>query len=145
MITFDIQEIYNILPQRFPFIMIDKIIELEPQKRIVAIKNVSINENFFVGHFPGNPIMPGVLIIEAMAQAAIILFCYNKDSDIKNTKTNYYLGAVKVRFLEPVIPGDILEIIITPVKIISNAAIVKATAKVQDKEVASGELSFALK
>ncbi len=140
----NIEEIFKILPQRFPFVMIDRILELEPKKKVVAIKNISFNEEFFGGHFPGKPIMPGVLIIEAMAQASIILFYESKDV-LKEKNMIYYLGAVKVRFSHPVTPGDQLKLVIEPLKILSNAAIVKAQAFVGDKEVASGELSFVAK
>jgi len=123
--------------------MIDRVLELEPGKKVVAVKNVSFNEEFFAGHFPGQPIMPGVLIIEAMAQASIVLF-YGENPSIKK-KVNYYLGSVKVRFLHPVFPGDQLKIVIEPVKVISGAAIVKAQAFVEEKEVAGGEISFIAK
>jgi len=137
------EEIIKILPQRYPFLMIDRVLELEPGKKVVAVKNVSFNEGFFAGHFPGQPIMPGVLIIEAMAQASIVLF-YGETSPAKK-KMNYYLGSVKVRFLHPVLPGDQLRIVIEPVKVISGAAIVKAQAFVEEKEVAGGEISFIAK
>jgi 3-hydroxyacyl-[acyl-carrier-protein] dehydratase len=140
----NIEEIFKILPQRFPFVMIDRILELEPKKRVVAIKNISFNEEFFGGHFPGRPVMPGVLIIEAMAQASIILF-YESKVSLKEKDMIYYLGAVKVRFSRPVTPGDQLKLVIEPLKILSNAAIVKAQAFVADTEVASGELSFVAK
>jgi 3-hydroxyacyl-[acyl-carrier-protein] dehydratase len=137
------EDIIKILPQRYPFLMIDRVLELEPGKRVVAVKNVSFNEEFFSGHFPGEPIMPGVLIIEAMAQAAIVLFYSGEKAAAKKTK--YYLGSVKVRFLHPVIPGDQLKITIEPIKVISAAAIVKAIGAVGDKEVAAGEISFMAK
>lgn len=140
----NIEELLNILPQRFPFLMIDRVIELDPGKKVVAIKNVSVNEQFFSGHFPALPIMPGVLIIEAMAQSAIVLFYTKKDLG-QNKKMAYYLGNVKVRFLNPVYPGDQLRITVTPVKMLSNAAIVEARAEVGDKEAAHGEISLSVK
>ncbi len=139
---FNIEEIQKILPQRFPFLMIDRVVELEPQKKVVAIKNVSFNEDYFSGHFPGKPVMPGVLIIEAMAQSSIMLFYTDKDKD---KKRSYYLGAVKVKFLNLVFPGDQLKITIEAIKIISTAALVKAKVYVGDKEIANGELSFSVK
>lgn len=139
---FNIEEIQKVLPQRFPFLMIDRVLELEPQKKVVAVKNVSFNEGYFSGHFPGKPIMPGVLIIEAMAQSAIMLFYSDK---IDEQKRSYYLGAVKVKFASPVFPGDQLKITIEAVKVISTAALVSAKVSVLDKEVASGELSFSVK
>ncbi|MDD4894460.1 MAG: 3-hydroxyacyl-ACP dehydratase FabZ [Candidatus Omnitrophica bacterium] len=144
MSSLNIEEIYKILPQRFPFVMIDRVTELEPRKKVVALKNVSYNEEFFAGHFPNNPVMPGVLIIEAMAQASIILFCGGKDA-CADKKLIYYLGAVKTRFMHPVVPGDQLIITVEPLKIISRAAIVKAKVQVLDKEVASAEISLVAK
>jgi 3-hydroxyacyl-[acyl-carrier-protein] dehydratase len=138
------EELFRILPQRFPFLMIDKVTELEPGKKVVAIKNISFNESFFEGHFPGRPIMPGVLIIEAMAQASIILFYATKNIST-DKKLTYYLGSVKARFLHPAFPGDQLQITVEPLKVTSGAAIVKTEVKVLDKEVASGELSFMAK
>jgi beta-hydroxyacyl-ACP dehydratase FabZ len=134
-------DIGKILPQRYPFLLIDRVLELQPGKKIVALKNVSMNEPFFPGHFPGNPIMPGVMMVEAMAQASIILFSANTQENASG-KTQYYLGSVKMRFLHPVVPGDQLKIFIEPVKMISTAGIVKAQAFVAEKEVACGELSF---
>lgn len=141
----NIEEIQKILPQRFPFLMIDKVIELDPGRKIVAVKNVTINEGFFAGHFPTRPILPGVLIIESMAQAAIILFYSKKEKVAADKKMLYYLGSVKVRFLSPVFPGDQLKVEIEPVKIFSGTGIVKVSAKVQEKEVARGELAFSAK
>jgi 3-hydroxyacyl-[acyl-carrier-protein] dehydratase len=139
------EDIAKILPQRYPFLMIDRVLELEPGKKITAIKNVSYNEEFFSGHFPGEPVMPGVLIIEAMAQASIVLFYASGKSEASAKKMNYYLGSVKVRFLHPVMPGDQLKISVEPLKVITGAAIVKAQAMVLDREVASGEISFVAK
>lgn len=139
----DIEQIQKVLPQRYPFLMIDRILELEPGKKAVAIKNVSFNEGFFEGHFPEKPMMPGVLIIEAMAQTAIMLF-YG-DGQESQKKLSYYLGSVKVRFLQPATPGDQLKITVEPIKIISGAAIVKATVEAGGKEIANGELSFSAK
>ncbi|MDD5044791.1 MAG: 3-hydroxyacyl-ACP dehydratase FabZ [Candidatus Omnitrophica bacterium] len=140
----NIEEIFKILPQRFPFLMIDRVTELEPGKKIVALKNVSANDDFIKGHFPGNPIMPGALIIEAMAQAAIILF-HSPDEPSSAKKPTYYLSSVKVRFLHPVLPGDQIEIVIEPVKVITQAAIVNAEARVKGQKVAGGEISFMAK
>jgi len=140
----NIDELQAILPQRFPFLMIDRVEELEPGKKVVAVKNVSINEQFFSGHFPGRPIMPGVLIIEAMAQAAIVLFSQSKEV-IKDKKMAYYLGNVKVRFLSPVFPGDQLKIKVEPLKMLSAAAIVSVEGMVGDRKIAEGELALSAK
>ncbi|MBU1727481.1 MAG: 3-hydroxyacyl-ACP dehydratase FabZ [Candidatus Omnitrophica bacterium] len=141
---YNIEEIQKILPQRFPFLMIDRIIELEPGAKVVAIKNVSVNEEFFSGHFPDAPVMPGVLIIEAMAQASIMLFAGAKPEQAAK-KYSYYLGNVKIKFLNPVFPGDQIRITVVPVKLISTGGIVNVTAQVSDKEVARGELSISVK
>jgi 3-hydroxyacyl-[acyl-carrier-protein] dehydratase len=106
--TFNIQEILGLLPHRYPFLLIDRITEFEPTKRLVAIKNVTINEPFFQGHFPGYPIMPGVLVIEAMAQAgAIIMMAEIQDRD---KKLVVFTGIEKAKFRRPVTPGDQLHI-----------------------------------
>lgn len=102
------REIETILPHRYPFLLVDRVLELEPGKRIVAIKNVSRNEPFFQGHFPGYPIMPGVLIIEAMAQAAGIL-AYRSSQEAAG-KLVYFLGIERARFRRPVVPGDQLRL-----------------------------------
>jgi 3-hydroxyacyl-[acyl-carrier-protein] dehydratase len=102
--TFDIQEIMGLLPHRYPFLLIDRVVEFERAKRLVAIKNVTINEPFFQGHFPGYPIMPGVLVIEAMAQAgAILLLSEIPDRD---KKLAVFTGIERAKFRRPVVPGD---------------------------------------
>ncbi|MFH0763136.1 MAG: 3-hydroxyacyl-ACP dehydratase FabZ [Candidatus Omnitrophota bacterium] len=140
----NIEQIQKILPQRFPILMIDKVLQLETNKKVVAVKNVTINEAYFGGHFPGEPVMPGVMLIEAMAQAAIILF-YSPETKVSQKPPAYYLACVKIRFLKPVFPGDQLKITVTPVKVISAAAIVNAVAEVDNREVARGELTFSVK
>lgn len=138
MITLDINQIKEIIPQRYPILLIDKITELEPYRRVVAIKNISINEPFFEGHFPGEPIMPGTSIIEAMAQTSLILFY---KPGIKLQKLNFYLGLVKdIRFFKPVVPGDELKIIAEAVRITEDNGYVKVIATVGDDKVSEGEL-----
>ena len=101
----DVNEIMKILPHRFPFLMVDRIVEMDPGKKIVGIKNVTINEPFFPGHFPGYPVMPGVLIIEAMAQVAGILGILTFDENDRN-KITYFTGIDNAKFRRPVLPGD---------------------------------------
>jgi len=130
--------IERFLHQRYPFLMIDKITELEKGKRVVAVKHVSVNEPFFEGHFPQKKIMPGVLITEAMAQAGSMLFY----DEARNDNSIYYLGSIKTRFLHPVVPGDSIKIEAVPVKITKDAGIIKAESSVNGKIVAKGEFSF---
>ena len=106
----DVNEVLAHLPQRFPFLMIDRIKECEPGKRIVALKNVSANEPHFPGHFPHRPIMPGVLILEAMAQAAGVLTFRSRGVTPDESSVYYYVGIDRARFKKPVVPGDQLEI-----------------------------------
>jgi beta-hydroxyacyl-ACP dehydratase FabZ len=106
-----IEEILNLLPHRYPFLLVDKIIEIEEKKRIVGIKNVTINEPFFQGHFPGKPIMPGVLILEAMAQTGALLLIGSIPE--REKKLIYLTGIEKARFRKPVVPGDQLKMELT--------------------------------
>lgn len=103
--TIDILEIMKLLPHRYPFIMIDRILEIVPNEKIVVLKNVTINEPFFQGHFPGNPIMPGVLIIEAMGQAGAVLAAESMSREEQGSLI-YFMGMDRVKFRKPVIPGD---------------------------------------
>ena len=110
MADMEIQEVLAHLPQRYPILMIDRVRECEPGKRIVALKNVSVNEPYFQGHFPGRPIMPGVLILEAMAQAAGILVFRTMSHKPSENYLYYYAGIDGARFKRPVVPGDQLEV-----------------------------------
>jgi len=111
MAEMDIYEVLKYLPQRYPVLMIDRVKELEPGKRIVALKNVSANEPHFQGHFPGRPIMPGVLILEAMAQAAgVMVFSAQGSTQQTERFVYYYVGIDNARFKKPVVPGDQLEL-----------------------------------
>lgn len=105
----DITQIMEILPHRYPFLMVDKVLEIEAGKRVVAIKNVTMNEPFFQGHFPGHPVMPGVLIIEAMAQVAAIM-AYLATTEGDKDKVSYFMAIDNARFRKPVKPGDTLRI-----------------------------------
>jgi len=108
-----IAEILKILPHRYPFLLIDRVIEVDGDRRLVALKNVSINEPFFEGHFPGAPVMPGVLTIEAMAQAGAIMgLLHSKPEDVKNALV-YFMGIDEARFRRPIVPGDQLRIVVT--------------------------------
>jgi 3-hydroxyacyl-[acyl-carrier-protein] dehydratase len=109
----DIERIQRLLPQAFPFLLVDRVLEIEKGKRILALKNVTVNEPFFQGHFPGRPIMPGVLILEAMAQAGGILAFETIEQDVKD-RAVYFMGIDRAKFRKTVIPGDqlILEAII---------------------------------
>ena len=100
----NVEDILEVLPHRYPFLLVDRILELEPDKRVVGLKNVTINEPFFPGHFPGRPVMPGVLILEAMAQVGGVL-AYRSLQEVKG-KLIYFMGIDKVKFRRPVIPGD---------------------------------------
>ena len=108
MIKMDLQRILELIPHRYPFLMIDRVKECEPRKRVVAVKNVSANEPYFQGHFPGRPIMPGVLILEAFAQAAILAMLAEEAA--RTDQIYYYLGIDDARFKKPVVPGDQLEL-----------------------------------
>jgi 3-hydroxyacyl-[acyl-carrier-protein] dehydratase len=141
----DFEEIKKLIPQRFPFIMVDRVIELEPGKRAVAIKNVSGNDIFVLGHFPDKAIMPGAGILEAMAQTAIILFASAKEAEVGANKPLYYFGSVKARFLGLVVPGDQLILTVESVKSLPTGAFVSGEARVGDKKVTEAELVFSVK
>ena len=102
----EIKEILEHLPHRYPFLLVDRVLEVEPGKRILALKNVSINEHFFSGHFPHYPVMPGVLVIEALAQAAAILAFRTRGQKPDNKSVYYFVGIDDARFKRPVVPGD---------------------------------------
>lgn len=135
----DISEILALLPHRYPMILIDRILDMVPGEKVVALKNVTINEPYFTGHFPTTPVMPGVLIVEAMGQAGGVLIL----SDLPREKIPgaiYFMGLDHVRFRIPVIPGDQLIIEVKMLKKRSNAVKLSATAMVGEKLVAEAEL-----
>src|SRR3989338_7423320 len=139
----DVQQIKKVIPHRFPFLLIDRVTDLRPNKKLTAIKNVSTNEQFFQGHFPGEKIMPGVLIIEAMAQAGCVYFYYSKNLQGKDLV--YHLAKIDARFHHPVVPGDHLRIEVSSVKLLPKTGIIRAEVKVGDKLVAEAEIGLGIK
>ena len=137
--TYDIQGIMEMLAHRYPFLLIDRIIEVVPGDKVTALKNVTINEPFFQGHFPGRPIMPGVLIIEAMAQAGGIL-AYLTGTVEQRNRLIYFMGMDKVRFRKPVLPGDQIIFEAKIIKFRSKAAKMSGVATVDNQLVAEAEL-----
>jgi 3-hydroxyacyl-[acyl-carrier-protein] dehydratase len=135
----EIKEIMNILPHAYPFLLVDRIIEIEPGKRIVGLKNVTYNEPFFPGHFPGRPIMPGVLIVEAMAQTAGVLV-FNSMPEHEQGRPVYFLGIDNVRFRKTVVPGDQLHLELEITKHRQSIWGFKGKALVDGKLVAEAEL-----
>ncbi len=131
-------EIMDYLPHRYPFILVDRVLEVTPGDKIVALKNVSINEPFFQGHFPQTPIMPGVLIVEGMAQAGGILY-FEAIPPEKRGALIYFMGMDKVKFRKPVVPGDQMIFIVEILKQRSNAVKMKGTASVDNVTVAEAE------
>jgi beta-hydroxyacyl-ACP dehydratase FabZ len=136
------QDIIKILPHRYPFLFVDRIIELEPNKRVVGIKNVTINEPFFQGHFPGNPIMPGVLIIEAMAQVGGVLARLSVPGLLEDQakQTLYFMSIDKVKFRKPVLPGDQIVFQLEALRTGSRVWKMGGKAFVMDDLVAEAEL-----
>ena len=141
-IVLDILEIQKVLPHRYPFLLVDRIVDLVPMERVVGIKNVTMNEPFFQGHFPGNPIMPGVLILEAMAQTGGFLLL-NTEND-PSGKLVYFTGINKVKFRKPVVPGDQLRFEVEFLKLRRNICKMKGQAFVKDKMVCQAELTAAV-
>jgi 3-hydroxyacyl-[acyl-carrier-protein] dehydratase len=134
----DIQEIQQLLPHRYPFLLVDRVVEIVPGQKITAYKNVTMNEPFFNGHFPGHPVMPGVLILEAMAQVSAIL-AY-KTAQMDPTKMVSYLMSVDgARFRKPVVPGDRLQLTVEVVRHKGAIWKTKGTATVDGVRVAEGE------
>jgi len=140
--TLDINEICRILPHRFPFLLIDRVIELKPKERIVAIKNVTINEPFFAGHFPNLPIMPGVLIVEAIAQAGGALLLTEVED--RDQKLMVFTGIERARFRRPVLPGDQLRIEVDVKAWRGNAVRMEGIAYVGDKRAAEATVTCQL-
>ena len=135
----DLTEIQKIIPHRYPMLLIDRVEELEAGKRAVAIRNVTAHEQVFNGHFPGNPVLPGVLIVEAMAQTGAVALL---SMDEFKGKTAYFGGIKEAKFRKVVRPGDTLRIEVTLEKIRNNVGLGKAIATVADKKACTAELTF---
>ncbi|WP_287824359.1 3-hydroxyacyl-ACP dehydratase FabZ [Clostridium sp.] len=135
----DIKQIMEIIPHRYPMLLVDRVEEIEPGKKAVGYKNVTANEQFFQGHFPGNPVMPGVLIIEALAQLGAVAIL---SMDAYKGKTPYFGGIKMAKFRKMVVPGDVLKLEVEIVKIKGPAGIGKAIATVDGKKAAEAELTF---
>ncbi|MFC1668319.1 3-hydroxyacyl-ACP dehydratase FabZ [Chlamydiota bacterium] len=140
-IEVDVQEIMQLMPHRYPFLLVDRIIEFDQNTRAIGLKNVTINEDFFNGHFPGRPVMPGVLIVEALAQVAGVLI---KQRDECKKKLFLFMGMNNVKFRQMVVPGDQLLLEVELTRLRSKMGIVFGKAYVKDKVVAEAQLSFAM-
>ena len=134
----DTRAIQELLPHRYPFLLVDRIIELVPKQRIVGIKQVTIGEQFFQGHFPGAPVMPGVLIVEALAQVGAILAL--REIENREEKLVLFSGIEKARFRQPVVPGDTLVLEVTALRIGSRIQRMRGEAKVEGRVVAEAEI-----
>jgi len=143
--TFDIRKILDTLPHRYPFILVDKVISLVPNETITAIKNVTINEEFFVGHFPNYPVMPGVLIIEALAQTAGILSFKSMNQTADDNTLYFFVGIDNCRFKKPVVPGDVLNLNVSIEKVRGGVWKYNAIATVEGNTCAQAELMCALR
>ena len=137
-ILLDSRAIQEFFPHRYPFLLVDKIIELDPRIRIVGIKQVTINEYFFQGHFPDAPVMPGVLQIEALAQVGAILAL--REFEDRNSKIPFFSGIDKARFRRPVVPGDTLVLEVTAIRIGSKVQKMQGVARVDGQITAEAEI-----
>ncbi len=136
----DIYEILKYLPHRYPFILVDRVVSCEPGERIIALKNVSINEPYFIGHFPHHPVMPGVLIVEALAQAAALLTLKTQNSEKNDEQVYYFVGIDGVRFKKPVMAGDQLMLKVEITRQIKGVWKYTARAEVDDQLVTEAQL-----
>jgi beta-hydroxyacyl-ACP dehydratase FabZ len=137
-IVLDTRAIQELLPHRYPFLLVDRIIELVPRERIVGLKQVTIGEQFFQGHFPGAPVMPGVLIVEALAQVGAILAL--REIERREEKLVLFSGIERARFRQPVVPGDTLLLEVTALRIGSRIQRMRGEAKVEGRVVAEAEI-----
>ncbi len=145
MSSMDIHEILRNLPHRYPFLLVDRVISCEPGKNIIALKNVSINEPFFAGHFPHHPVMPGVLIVEALAQAAAILSFKTMGTQPDDQSVYYFVGIDRARFKKPVSAGDQLRLEVEIKRTLKGVWKYTAVAKVADTTVTEAELMCTLR
>ena len=137
----NIEQIQEILPHRYPFLLVDKVVELVPGEKAVGIKNVTMNENYFQGHFPGKPVMPGVLQVEALAQTGAIAVLSLEEY---KGKIVYFGGIDKLRFKQKVVPGDVLRLEVELIKRRGPIGVAKAVATVDGKVAVQGEITFAI-
>ena len=142
--TMDIVEIMSILPHRYPMLLIDRVLDLEPKKRVVVLKNVTANEPHFTGHFPDSPIMPGVMTIEAMAQASVTLLLGELSAEERASKLMVFTGIESARFRKPLVPGDQLIIEVTVLNWRSTMVKLKGVATVEGKVVSDATFTAAL-
>jgi 3-hydroxyacyl-[acyl-carrier-protein] dehydratase len=145
MADMDIYEVMKHLPQRYPLLMVDRVKECEPGKRVVALKNVSANEPYFQGHFPSRPIMPGVLILEAMAQAAGLVVLSAGNTGAHHENLYYYVGIDSARFKKPVLPGDQLELEVTLARMLRGIGKFSCVARVSGETVAEAVILLAIR
>lgn len=144
--TLDVQEVLKRLPHRYPFLLVDRVLDYVPGESLVAIKNVTINEPFFPGHFPQRPVMPGVLILESLAQATgILAIVSEKNGRLGENSLYYFVGIDKARFKKPVVPGDQLTLEVKLNRTMRNMWMFSCEAKVDGKVVASAEIMCAAK
>lgn len=136
----EVTQIMSMLPHRYPFLLVDRVVEFEAHRRVLAIKNVTINEPFFTGHFPGHPVMPGVLVIEAMAQASGILTQLSNGIERSEQQLYYLVRVDKARFSRTVVPGDQLQLEVLQKRLIRRMGLYDCKAMVGNQEVASAEI-----
>jgi 3-hydroxyacyl-[acyl-carrier-protein] dehydratase len=145
MAEMDILEVLRHIPQRYPILLVDRVLQCEPGKRVVALKNVSANEPYFQGHFPGRPIMPGVLILEAMAQTAGVLVLSARPPGSHDENVYYYVGIDDARFKKPVVPGDQLELEVKLERLLRGIGRFSCVARVAGETVAEAVILLAIR